>query len=150
MSIKFDLFVKYYSDPNEKGTFGNGTKSAIKAYGLDPETQYSSARVIASENLTKLNYLARDYLDSKGISFFKLIDVAVAKMIKSDSPGWFDRVMILCGYKNEQEKTIIQQFNNSSMEIGNDEKNQLNEDFNNFLVLKYGTKENLLNGLEVA
>lgn len=51
---------------------GNGTQSALKAYDTD---DYTSASVIATENLVKLREPIKTYMESKGISLGKLVQV---------------------------------------------------------------------------
>lgn len=101
---KFDLFVYYFTEPKEKDTYGNQVQSAIKAYGLNPKDQYKSASVIAHQNLEKLRILASTFGATIGLSLGDMIIVAKNKMLESDNPAWWDRLMKLFGYI-EDEKT---------------------------------------------
>jgi phage terminase small subunit len=59
LTPKQELFCKLYA--TEREYFGNGTQAYIKAYGLTirNNSDYASARAMASENLTKPNILKR-------------------------------------------------------------------------------------------
>ena len=118
-SVKFDRWVECFLDVNSKdveddnkvvikrGTYGNATQSALVAYNLDPKTQYFSAGKIGSENYKKVKNLASRYAESKGIGVGRMIDIALAKMIESKAPDWWDRLMQLFGFMDMKGGVVV-------------------------------------------
>lgn len=73
LTPKESLLLRYYLDP-ESETFGNKTKSAIRAYKLDEATQYQSAGVIGHEVLKKLKNEVTIAMEQRNISLGSLLD----------------------------------------------------------------------------
>jgi hypothetical protein len=114
-------------DKENKQTYGNATQSVIEAYQLDPKTQYGSACQIAHDNIRKHKYLGLMYAETKMVTTGKddvgnkiesqfglgmMLDVAIARMLQSKYPDWWDRVMELCGFS--EPKGGVNIYNNNS------------------------------------
>ena len=67
-----DLTAKQFLFLKEYFKTGNGVQSALKVYDTD---NYTSASVIAVENLQKLREPVKTYLEANGISLGTLVDV---------------------------------------------------------------------------
>lgn len=109
-TYKFKQWVQAFWDKGSD-TYGNKTRSALKAYSLNEKTQYFSASKIGQENYQKLSNLASMYADKEGFGFGDLMKIGIKKMIDGNFDDWV-RFMILLGYfeKNERPQ-ILQQFN---------------------------------------
>lgn len=70
LTEKEKLFLKYYTDVKSE-TFGNGVKSAMKAW---PNQEYTSAHVTASRTLQKATIQVSHILELKGLSGGKLAE----------------------------------------------------------------------------
>ena len=92
---KFNGWVRFFTDPKNKETYGNATKSALKVYNTK---NYDSASVIGHENLKKLKHVASIYAETRGVGYGQMIDIALAKMAQAQSPEWWDRLMKMFGY----------------------------------------------------
>ena len=146
LTPKFESWRQLYLDKNNKETFGNATQSALKAYNLDPNIQYGTARVIGHENLTKLNNLrltVREYLEENGFTLPVFINHALQKMTdpKVISIQWWLALMKLAGYIDEKPSIAVQnnvQVNNKieQVQISPEEEKQLNQDFADFISAK--------------
>lgn len=71
LTPKEKLFIKYYTNITDKDTFGNGVKSAMKAW---PDQNYGSACVSSSRTLNKANIKVHNLLEAKGLSGGKLTE----------------------------------------------------------------------------
>jgi hypothetical protein len=144
LTPKFESWRQLYLDKNNKETFGNATQSALKAYNLDPNTQYGAARVIGHENLTKLNNLrltVREYLEENGFTLPVLINHAIQMMVnpKVITPLWWREIMKLAGYIIEKPTVAVQNnlnVNNKTEQVSPEELKQLNQDFADFIRAK--------------
>jgi hypothetical protein len=104
MTPKFVLWAKLFTDKTNKVTYGNQTQSAMQAYQLDPDTQYYAAGTIGKENYRKLQEVGSRYLESQGITFGKMLDIAVTKMATTDKKEWYDEVAMHMGMPTHQPK----------------------------------------------
>lgn len=93
---KVDLFLKEFL-----ANGGNATEAATKAFGL---TNRSSAAVIGARYLKEARGAARIYLEHKGATYGKLLDIALEKAEKSKNTEWWDRLMKLAGYEDFMSK----------------------------------------------
>jgi hypothetical protein len=77
---------------------GNATAAARKIYNCKDD---SSAAVVGSTNLRKVKNAGAIYLESKGVGYSKMLDVAVTNMLKAGAktPDWWDRVMRQAGWE---------------------------------------------------
>lgn len=89
-SPKFQRWYNLFYDKRNKETFGNATRSALIAYNLDEETQYSVAGAMGSENLKKLKNAGRELLEKKGVTFSTFMDIGFNKMLKANNmDAWY-------------------------------------------------------------
>lgn len=119
-------------DRKNDETYGNKTQSALKAYNLDPVKQYHSAGQIGYENYKKLESFASLYLEEKGFTLPKLLDIATARALSTDNKAWWDELMIMTGNK----KAIVPQnvtTNNTQININAAEAVNFNAKFKEFL-----------------
>lgn len=133
ISPKFLRFIQLYNDEKSE-TFGNATRSVLKAYKLDEKTQYNSAMVIASQNLRKLKIIGRDYAEKKGYSIQKIITVAYINALKGNTQ-WWQEFKQLTGI-NEEKAAVNINFNqqNNTFNVGSkEERKELNDKFQKFL-----------------
>ncbi len=93
-TTKFDLWVKYFTDPNNKETHLNATQSALKAYN---STSYSLAGVIGHNNIKKYKTLRLMIADMEGFGIGELIKIGIAKALKGSYRDW-DKLMVWLGY----------------------------------------------------
>jgi hypothetical protein len=150
LTPKFEAWRRMYMDSSNKETFGNATRSALKAYNLDSQTQYGSAGVIGHENLKRLNNLrmiVREYLEENGFTLPVLINHALQKMADPRvlNPHWWKEIMKLAGYIDEKPTVAIQnnlQINDKAQtqQISPEEQKQLSQDFAEYLNAKYRGK----------
>lgn len=124
LSPREEAFLEYYTQRTSKETFGNATKSAIKAYNLDPVRQYNYARSLGAKIVAKTNNLARDYMEERGFNLFNMVEIGIQKMNKTDSPVWWDRLMEMAEYKKKDgplvevnNNTQVNNFNVNAPEI---------------------------------
>lgn len=84
---------------------GNGVKSALKVYKT---TNYSSAGAIASQNLKKLKNAGAIYLENKGITYTKMLDVALSNMAKAGekNPVWWQEIVKHAGWETPKQPDI--------------------------------------------
>ena len=93
---KIDLFIEEWLKND-----GNATEAALKVFDCKSRSVASS---IGTEYLKKARGLARVYMEKEGYSYGKMIRTAGAKMEKSKSPEWWDRLMKLGGYEDFMTK----------------------------------------------
>lgn len=78
LSLKFQKWCKLFTDETSE-TYGNATKSALKAYKTK---SYSTAGTIGHENLKKLKNLGLMFTESNGVDVKELWKILAAKAIK--------------------------------------------------------------------
>jgi hypothetical protein len=83
---KYKRWEKAFLDEKNPKTFGNQTQSAIVAYNLDPVRQYGTANRIGHENVVKHKDIMAKYFQKRGMTYGKILDVYMQKMVKSPSP----------------------------------------------------------------
>jgi hypothetical protein len=134
---KYNDWLKYYTDKNEKETYGNATKSAIKAYNLDPVRQYVVARRIGSDNITKHHSLAREFLEEEGYSLQYMMAFGLKKMHQAETPGWWKAIMEYSQFvdtKGSEAKTVnIQNNVQNNVTVTTEEADDFNKQFTKFL-----------------
>lgn len=89
---KVDKFIGNFVKCN-----GNATKAAMKTFGYDNRFV---AATVGSRYMKKTKELARLYMEGKGVTYGKMLEVAINKMQVSKSPEWWDRLMKLAGYED--------------------------------------------------
>ncbi len=94
LTVKQKKWLKYYIET------GNATQVTIKAYHLDPETQYHSAAQIGYENLKKLDI--GEMMELMGLTnkvLLQVLTVGIAKPEKSELIiNYFDRDLVTRSY----------------------------------------------------
>lgn len=96
LTRKVDLFLEEFLRNG-----GNATEAAMTQFGL---TNRSSAAVIGGRYLKQARGLARVYLEKKGATYGKLLDIAIEKATTSKNTEWWDRLMKLAGYEDFMSK----------------------------------------------
>ena len=96
-TLKFNLWVKYFTDEKDKECYGNATKSAIKAYSYTTPQQYNLASVTGSKNLRKYKVLGVIVADMMGFGFGELMRIGIKKAIDGRYKD-FDAFMVRLGY----------------------------------------------------
>lgn len=103
-TAKFNLWLSYFSDKNNKETYMNSTKSALKSYNTK---NYSSAGVIGHENLKKLKNLKLTWLDMEGFGFGDRMKISLSKAMAGDYNAWH-KFMVAVGEFEEKPQTLVQ------------------------------------------
>ena len=103
---KFNLWVKYFTDPSDRECHGNATRSAIKAYGYTSPDKYNLAALTGSKNIRKYKYLATTTLDMMGFGYAELLKILMKKAIEGSFSD-FERFMVRIGYFPENPDTQI-------------------------------------------
>lgn len=76
---------------------GNGTAAAMKVFNCKSR---ESAQVLGSKYLKKSAPFVRAYLEQKGFTYSRFIEIAIEKMKESKKTAWWDRLMMMGGYHN--------------------------------------------------
>ncbi len=76
---------------------GNGTAAAMKVFNCKSR---ESAQALGSKYLKKSTPRVRAYLEQKGFTYGRFIEIAIEKMQKSKKTDWWDRLMAIGGYHN--------------------------------------------------
>ncbi len=76
---------------------GNATQAALTIYKCP---SYGMAAKVGHFALKQSKDLARLYLEKKGVTYGRLLDVATEKMMESKAPDWWDRLMKLADYED--------------------------------------------------
>lgn len=93
LTKKYLNWVNYYTDSNNKKTFGNATQSALIAYG---SKSYNLASVIGSKNIRKHKMLSLNQGDSSN-DFTLLLKIALKKVVNGNYSDW-ENFMKRIGY----------------------------------------------------
>lgn len=134
LTPKFTAWVTYFTDPKEKGTYGNKTESAIKAYNLDPVKQRAVAGSMGYQNFKKLQNVASMFAEQKGYTFDKMLDAAWLKFLKSEDPAWFDRLADWFGVRDLKPTTLIDARSQTNIiNVPEGEKKTFNDQFRDFI-----------------
>lgn len=143
----FDKFPKlhmwsslFISGP--KDVKGNRTACALIAYSLDREDpkQYATARVIGSQNFTKLNSLAADYLEAQGITTASQLDLLAAKAVGSNNATYLKMLMEITGTYVPKPSIAVQnntQNNFNNIQVTPEEEAAFDKEFADFITAKY-------------
>lgn len=90
---KEDRMEKFLEEFIKNG--GNATQAAL---AIGNHSTIQSAAVSGHNYLKKAKGLSRIYLEKKGYTFGKMMDVAAEKMMTSKTPDWWDRLMKMADY----------------------------------------------------
>lgn len=74
---------------------GNATEAAMKAYGI---TSRPSASMKGNKTIRKFPEIVRMYMETKGASYGKLVDLLIDKAYQAKTPEFLDRAFKLAGY----------------------------------------------------
>lgn len=115
--IKFQSWCIYFFDKHNKDTYGNATRSALKAYDT---TNYNSASQIGYENLRRLEFLKPAIAESEGFGFAEFIKIAIAKALKGSYMDW-EKLGMQLGYFESDKRlpTVAIQNNFNTSNLGN-------------------------------
>lgn len=134
LTPKFTAWIKCFTDPKEKATYGNKTQSAIKAYSLDPVKDYAVAGSMGYQNFKKLQSVASIFAEQKGYTFDKMMDAAWLKFLKSEDPAWFDRLADWFGVRDLKPTTLIDARSQTNIiNVPEGEKKTFNDQFRDFV-----------------
>lgn len=81
---------------------GNATEAAMTVFKLENR---SSASVIGSRYLKEAKEAGRVYMEKKGFTYGKLLELAMEKAMASKNTEWFDRLMKIAGYEDFMSKS---------------------------------------------
>jgi len=93
---KVDVFLKEFLKNG-----GNATQAVTDAFGI---TNRASASVIASRYLKEAKATARLFLEKKGATYGRLLEIALEKATNSKNTQWWDRLMKIAGYEDFMSK----------------------------------------------
>jgi len=104
ISRKFELWCYHFLNKNNKETYLNATKSALKAYNT---TKYFNAGRIGYDNSKKLQNLKLIWLDVNGFGFGDRMKIALSKAMSGDYNAWH-KFMVVVGDFEEKPAALIQ------------------------------------------
>lgn len=74
---------------------GNATQAALAVFNC---STIESAAVMGHKYLKQARGISRIYLEKKGYTYGKMLDIAATKMETSKTPEWWDRLMKMADY----------------------------------------------------
>jgi len=89
---RLDAFLKEFVKNG-----GNGTQAVLT---ISPNVAYGSAVAMAGAYMKELRALGRVYMEKRGHSYGKLLDIAMDKAAQSKTPEWWDRLMKIADYED--------------------------------------------------
>ena len=101
---KFGLWCYHFLNKNNKETYLNATKSALKVYNT---ISYFNAGAIGHQNYKKLQNLKLTWLDMKGFGFGKRMEIGLSKARCGSYSDW-DKFMVRVGEFEEKPAALIQ------------------------------------------
>ena len=104
ISRKFELWCYHFLNKNNKETYLNATKSALKAYNT---TKYFNAGRIGYDNSKKLQNLKLTWLDMEGFGFGKRMKIGLSKARSGSYSDW-ENFMVKVGEFKEKQAALIQ------------------------------------------
>jgi hypothetical protein len=101
---KLELFLKEFVQNG-----GNATQAALT---IGNYSTIQSASVAGHNFLKRAKGLSRIYLEKRGYTYGKLLDIATQKMETSKTPDWWDRIMKMADYadfisKKEERPNVV-------------------------------------------
>jgi inorganic triphosphatase YgiF len=136
---KLDKFLPLYLNKNSE-TYSNATRSAIKAFNLDPDRQYNYAMFLGSSLMKKARLHARDIMDNSNATLAYMVNFALLEMKEAKDTNkrrmWWRELMELAGYKKEAALiNIFNQTNNTVNVnvISEEERKKFNDNFIKFI-----------------
>ena len=104
LSRKFEMWCYHFLNKNNKETYLNATKSALKAYNT---TSYFNAGRIGYDNSKKLQNLKLTWMDMEGFGFGDRMKIGLSKAMSGDYSDW-DKFMTRVGEFEEKPTTLVQ------------------------------------------
>ena len=101
---KFELWCHHFFNKNNKETYLNATKSALKAYDT---TKYFNAGRIGYDNSKKLQKLKLIWLDMEGFGFGDRMKIGLSKAMSGDYSDW-EKFMVRVGEFGGKPAALIQ------------------------------------------
>lgn len=98
---KMDLFFEEFLKNG-----GNATAAAMIVFA--PPTK-EAASSLGSYYLKKARNLGRVYLEEKGYTYGKILEIIAGKSIESKDPDWMDRLLRMIGYHDFMTKEAPKQ-----------------------------------------
>ncbi len=89
---KLDAFLKEFVKNG-----GNGTQAVL---AISPNVSVTSASSMAGVYMKELRHIGRVYMEKKGHSYGKLLEIAMDKAKLSKTPEWWDRLMKIADYED--------------------------------------------------
>lgn len=89
---RLDAFLKEFVKNG-----GNGTQAML---AISPHLTLGSATAMAASYMKQLRSIGRLYMEKKGHSYGKLLDIAMKKAADSKTPEWWDRLMKIADYED--------------------------------------------------
>lgn len=109
LTLKFQKWCEHFFDRNDKETYGNATKSALRVYNTE---SYNTASVIGHENLRKLKNLRLQIADAEGFGLGDMMRIGFQKVLTGDFDDW-DRMMVRLGYHEPDPKIVVNNTQNN-------------------------------------
>lgn len=104
---KFQMWCKYFLDQKDPETWGNATKSALRAYNTE---SYYTAADIGSRNLKKMKTMTSMVSDQLGFGFGDMMKIGLSKVTTGSYDDW-EKMMIRQGYFEPEKKGAMIQNN---------------------------------------
>lgn len=114
-TMKFKAWCRHFFNKDDKDTYGNATKSALRVYNTE---NYHSAGQIGHENLKKLENLRLTIADGEGFGFAEMMKIGIAKMLKGEFGDW-EKMMVRLGYFEPEPQKIEATQNNINFNFNN-------------------------------
>lgn len=150
---KLRQWLFLFLDKSNKNTYGNKTRSALIAYGLDEKKQYYSAARIGFENYQKLKIVASAYYDADGMTTAKVLDLIAVHAV-AGKPKALEMLATITGvYDPKAAQITINNTQNNQTTITTVKADdpriaQVNKDFQEFIEAKYAKKPKIDDGSE--
>jgi len=89
-TTRLDLFLEEFLKNG-----GNGTKAAMTVFGY---TNKMTAATVSAKYLKKARSISRLYMEQKGYTWGRLLEIIVHKIEESKTPEFLDRFLRIVGY----------------------------------------------------
>lgn len=94
------VIIKHKMDAFLKEFVNNGGNATKAMQTIAPHSSYHSANTSALAFMKQVRGVGRAYLEKKGHSYGKLLDIAMEKIKTSKTPEWWDRIMKIAEYED--------------------------------------------------
>jgi len=131
---KFKKWRELYFN-KDSGTFGDATACAYIAYGLDKskpgDRKYASD--LGYRNTKKCESWAQDYLSELGYSPSRQLQILALKASSTNNARYLQMLMEVSGTYQPSPSTLVQNNNNTQINIKENEKEDFDAKFKEFL-----------------